>query len=105
MPLFYERLTRNPKIGKTPDTSEIDEILGHRVKRVVEEVWTKWKGCGDEEAQWLKAENFVFHYRSELVRCATAKGLGNIPVLHKLSEVEGERDLVDAAPGRPRADE
>ena len=43
----------------------------------------------------------MFHYSSELVRYAKAKGLGNIPVLRKLSKVEGERDLVDAAPGRP----
>ena len=45
----------------------------------------------------------MFHYSSELVRYAKSKGLGNIPVLQKLSEVEGECDMVDAAPGRPRA--
>ena len=49
--------------------------------------------------------NFVFHYSSELVRYAKAKGLGNLPVLQKLSEVEGERDMVDAGPWRPRAAE
>ena len=47
----------------------------------------------------------MFHYSSELVRYAKAKGLGNIPVLQKLSEVEGERDMMHAVPGRPRADE
>ena len=47
----------------------------------------------------------MFHYFSQLVRYAKDKGLGNIPVLQKLSEVDGERDLVDAAPGRPRAAE
>ena len=47
----------------------------------------------------------MFHYSSELVRYAKAKGLGNIPVLQKLNEVEGEHDLVDAAPGKPPADE
>ena len=47
----------------------------------------------------------MFHYSSELVRYANAKGLGNIPVLQKLSEVEGERDMVDVVPGRLRAAE
>ena len=105
LPLSYERLTRKSKIDETPDTWEIDEIVGHRVKRGVDEFLTKWKGFGDEEAQWLPVENFVFHYSSELVRYAKAKGLGNIPVLQKLSEVEGERDMVDAGPWRPRAAE
>ena len=59
----------------------------------------------DEEAQWLPVENFVLHYSSDLVRYAKANGLGIIPVLQKLSEVEGERDKVDAGPWRPRADE
>ena len=40
-----------------------------------------------------------------VVRYAKAKGLGNIPVLQKLREVEGERDMVDAVPERPRAAE
>ena len=105
MPLSYERLTRKSKIDETPDTWEIDEIVGHWVKRGVDELFTKWKGFGDEEAQWSPVENFVFHYSSELVRYAKAKGLGNIPVLQKLSEVEGERDMVDAGPWRPRAAE
>ena len=47
----------------------------------------------------------MFHYSSELVRYAKAKGLGNIPVLQKISEVEGERDMVDAVPWRSRAAE
>ena len=71
----------------------------------MDEFWTDWKEFGDEEAQWLPVENFLFHYSSELVRSAKAKGLGNIPVLQLVSEVEVERELVDAAPGRPRADE
>ena len=47
----------------------------------------------------------MFHSSSELVRYAKSKGLGNIPVLQKLSEVEGEREMVGAVPGRPRAAE
>ena len=79
--------------------------MGHRFKRGVEELLTKWKGFGDEETQWLPVENLVFHYSSELVRYAKAKGLGNIPVLQKLSELEGERGMVEAGPWRPRAAE
>ena len=105
MPLSYELVTRKSKIDGTPDTWEIDETVGHRVKLGVDEFLTKWKGFGDEEAQWLPVENFLFHYRSELVRYAKAKGLGNIPVLQKLSELESERDMVDAVPWRPRAAE
>ena len=103
MPLSYKRLTRKSKIDETPDTWEIDEIVGHRVQRGVDKFLTKWKGFGDEEAQWLPVENFVFHYSSELVRYAKAKWLGNIPVLQKLSEVGGEREMVNAVPGIPRA--
>ena len=79
--------------------------MGHRFKRGVDEFLRRWKGFGDEEVQWLPVENFVFHYSSELVRYAKAKGLGNIPVLQKLTEVEGERDMVDAVPWMPRAAE
>ena len=103
MPLSYERLTRKSQIDETQDTWDIDEIVGHRVKRGVDEFLTKWKGFG--EAQWLPVENFVFHYSSELVRYAKAKGLRNIPVMQKLSEVEGKRDMVDAVPGMLRAAE
>ena len=53
----------------------------------------------------MPVENFVFHYSSDLIPYAEAKGLGNIPVLQKLSEVEDERDMVDTGPCRPRAAE
>ena len=105
LPLSYERLTRKSKIDETPDTWEDDEIAGHRVRKGVDEFLTKWKGFVDEEAQWLPVENFVFHYSSQLVRYAKAKGLGKIPFLKKLGEVEGERDLFDAVPPRARAAE
>ena len=74
--------------------------MGH-----VDELLTKWRGFGDEEAQCLPVENFLFHYSSEFVCHAKEKGLGNIPVLQNLSEVEGDRELVDAVPWRPRAAE
>ena len=47
----------------------------------MDEFLTKLKGFADEEAQWLPVENFGFHYSSELVRYAKAKGLCKIPVL------------------------
>ena len=34
----------------------------------------------------VPVEIFVFHYSNVLVRYAKAKGLGNIPVLQKLSD-------------------
>ena len=45
----------------------------------------------------------MFHYSSELVRYVKEKGLGDIPLLQNLSGVEGERDMIEAAPkGRAR---
>ena len=98
LPLSYERLTRQCKVDGTPDTWNIDEIVGHRIKKGVHQFLTKWKGFEEEENQWLPVENFVFHYSSELVRYVKEKGLGGIPVQQKLSEVVGERDMIEAAP-------
>ena len=38
LPFHYEFLTRKSKIDETPDTWEIDEIVGHRIKRGVDEL-------------------------------------------------------------------
>ena len=93
LPLSYERLTRKSKVDDIPDTWEIEEIVGYRMRKGLQQFWTKWISFVKKKNQWLAVERFVVHYSSENVRHVQEKVLCDIPVLQRPIE----RDKIEAA--------